>query len=585
MKKIFILVIIAGVSLSGCYDLDTYPGHTLSQSLFWETEAHVKQGLTGVYDVMHYEYVYGTKFFFDYLSEVAIGWQEAIQYMTGIYSDRSGPYIDPQARWQYVYEGIQRANHFISKVSELSFLDDNKKSAYIAEAKFLRALFYFYLLDLWGGVPYYDETTDVGVDYSKMLKPRSTAEEIRANIIKDLNEAISKLTVKWDDANYGRATKGAAYALRGKVYLYSKEWKNAIADFEEVVYNKSNNYDYALDEDYARIFKLYNGAKSKEMIFSIQNKGGTGTSYGMPFNLHMGTRGSYGSCWNTMMPSTELVDMYELPDGRPFDWEEIFPGYNTTPVANGERVTKRKEFLSVELSGGKVVGLRNADTAKILNAYKNRDPRLMATVIVPYSYYKGFVGNQATDLLFALDGDTQGNESFGTLRNAAGWITYLWRKFVTEGNLDGAISDRMHVPFEFPLIRYADVLLMLAEAYNEDGQLNKAITELNKVRARKSVNLPGLNSGAAWLEVANKEQMAARIRKERAVELAAEGHRFSDLRRWGWNIASATLSGVDGVNLYGAYLFKRGFRERDMLWPIPAIEIERNKALINNPGW
>ena len=169
------------------------------------------------------------------------------------------------------------------------------------------------------------------------------------------------------------------------------------------------------------------------------------------------------------------------------------------------------------------------------------------------------------------------------MRNNKNWVTYFWRKFVTEYDLNGAISDRSHTPFEFPLIRYADVLLMLSEAYNEDGQLDKAVIELNKVRAR--VNLPGLNSGAAWLSVTTKDQMTERIRKERAVELAGEGHRFSDLRRWGWPVAAAALSDVNAVNIYGEFLYTHKFGERDMLWPIPGVEIERNPQLTQNPGW
>jgi len=584
MKKIiaYLIIIVAGISLNGCYDLDTYPGDTLSQSLFWKTEAHAKQGLMGVYALMRNDNAYGKQFLFDHLGDIAYGYDQYPSFPYGTYTERDG---DVQNKWQTMYEGVTSANLFINGVMGMTTIDDNLKTEFVAEAKFLRALYYFTLLDLFGGVPYYDETTNVNAEYANMKKPRSSAEEIRAYIISDLNEAISKLRVSWDDANYGRATKGAAYALRGKVYLYNKEWKNAIADFEEVVNNKSNNYGYALDADYARIFKLYNGAKSKEMIFSIQNKGGTGTSYGMPLNFYMGTRNSYGSCWNNTMPSTELADMYEYPDGKPFDWEDIFPGFNTTPIANGERAAKRMEYLSIELNAGVVVGLRKADTAKILNAYTNRDPRLMATLIVPYSYYKGWVSNAPRDMLFALDGVVQGNENAGTMRNNKGWVTYLYRKFVTEYNLDGAISDRAHTPFEFPLIRYADVLLMLAEAYNEDGQLDKAVTELNKVRARASVNLPGLNSGPAWLAVTSKDQMASRIRKERAVELAGEGHRFSDLRRWGWDIISAAISNVDAVDLYGGFLYSHKFTQRDMLWPIPAVEIERNPALTKNPGW
>ena len=209
---------------------------------------------------------------------------------------------------------------------------------------------------------------------------------------------------------------------------------------------------------------------------------------------------------------------------------------------------------------------------------------MMATLIVPYSIYNGCIGKTTPrDMLFAMDHNVQGNENQGTIRNNKGWISYLYRKFVVEYDLGGAISDRLHTPFEFPLIRYADVLLMLAEAYNENNQLDKAVAEFNKVRAR--VDMPGLNSGPAWMLVTSKEQMAERIRKERAVEFAGEGLRFSDLRRWGWEIASKAMSEVDAINIYGEFIYTHKFSERDMLWPIPGVEIERNEALKQNPGW
>ena len=129
----------------------------------------------------------------------------------------------------------------------------------------------------------------------------------------------------------------------------------------------------------------------------------------------------------------------------------------------------------------------------------------------------------------------------------------------------------------------ADVLLMLAEAYNENGQLDKAVIELNKVRLRPSTNMPGLNSGPEWLSVSNKGEMSARIFQERAVELAAEGHRFSDLKRWG--LAQSTLSGVIEKDLIGNTLYTRSFQNRDLLWPIPGQEIETNELLTQNPGW
>lgn len=579
MKKIIIYLatmLLAAMMFTGCYDLETYPGDKVNEGTFYKTGDHAHQGLMGIYGMLRLNEAYGYQFCFDHLGDIAYGYNYYMMFLA-TYTDRDGTI---QAHWQTFYDGIHRVNTFIRSVKGMrGIITDEQINEYVAEAKFLRAMFYFSLTDLFGGVPYYDESTNVNEEFMNLKQPRSSLEEVRAHILEDLDEAIKYLPVEHAASEYGRATKGAAYALRGKVHLYDKEWQSAINDFEEIVYNKSNNYGYALDDDYARVFKLYNGAKSPETVFSIQNKSGVGTEYGMQIQALMGCRGAYGSCWNNTVPSTQLVDMYEFKDGRPFNWDEIFPGYNAmTPE-------QRKELLSVEMDGsGTIVGLREADTAKILSAYTCRDPRLMATVIVPYSHYMGNIGRTTNvDLIFALDHNLAGNANGGTIQNNAGWVSYLYRKFVTEGDQGGAISNRLHTPFAFPLIRFADVLLMLSEAYNEAGQLDKAVTEFNKVRAR--VGMPGLNSGPAWMVVSNKEQMAERIRKERAVEFAGEGLRFSDLRRWGYEIAHKTLNNVDAVNIYGEPIYTHLFTERDMLWPIPGVERERNKELTQNPGW
>ena len=579
MKKIIIYLatmLLAAMTFTGCYDLETYPGDKVNEGTFYKTGDHAHQGLMGIYGMLRLNEAYGYQFCFDHLGDIAYGYNYYMMFLA-TYTDRDGTI---QAHWQTFYDGIHRVNTFIRSVKGMGgIITDEQINEYVAEAKFLRAMFYFSLTDLFGGVPYYDESTNVNEEFMNLKQPRSSLEEVRAHILEDLDEAIKYLPVEHAASEYGRATKGAAYALRGKVYLYDKEWQSAINDFEEIVYNKSNNYGYDLDDDYASVFKLYNGAKSPETVFSIQNKSGVGTEYGMQIQALMGCRGAYGSCWNNTVPSTQLVDMYEFKDGRPFNWDEIFPGYNAmTPE-------QRKELLSVEMDGaGAIVGLREADTAKILSAYTCRDPRLMATVIVPYSHYMGNIGRTTNvDLIFALDHNLSGNANGGTIQNNAGWVSYLYRKFVTEGDQGGAISNRLHTPFAFPLIRFADVLLMLSEAYNEAGQLDKAVTEFNKVRYR--VGMPGLNSGPEWMVVSNKEQMAERIRKERAVEFAGEGLRFSDLRRWGYEIAHKTLNNVDAVNIYGEPIYTHLFTERDMLWPIPGVERERNKELTQNPGW
>ena len=148
--------------------------------------------------------------------------------------------------------------------------------------------------------------------------------------------------------------------------------------------------------------------------------------------------------------------------------------------------------------------------------------------------------------------------------------------------MNGKLTDRRHSPVNFSIIRFADVLLMLAEAYNECGETAKAVVELNKVRAR--AGMPGIDSGPSWLADGGQAGMRERIRNERAYELAGEGHRFSDIRRWG--IAEELLDGRKEVEFIGTTLFTRTFKSRNNLWPVPSEEVTNNPNLLpNNPGW
>ena len=145
--------------------------------------------------------------------------------------------------------------------------------------------------------------------------------------------------------------------------------------------------------------------------------------------------------------------------------------------------------------------------------------------------------------------------------------------------MDGAINNRADTPINFPLIRYADVLLMLAECDNELGKLDEAVKLINQVRAR--VGMPGLNSGPEWLKATSKDEVFKRIKHERAVEFAGEGLSFDDYKRWGLlQTLSRPIKAFTGETLYN-----RIVRDRDYLWPIPQTEIDQNNSLEQNPGW
>lgn len=567
MKRYIVPILVSLIGFTSCYNLDTKPYDKVSSASFWQTEEHALQGVMGVYAQLKNNNVYGTSFLFDNLSDIAIGY-DAQAYeaaANGSYTDRTGFVVN---HWKSTYDGVQRANNAIANIDRME-IDEELKRSLLAELKFLRALYYFHLMDFYGGVPLYDETVNLNEDFNNMLEPRSTEQQVRDFILADLTAAVNHLPVTYPDAQNGRATKGAAHALRGKVYLYNKEWDKAINDFEEIVNNISHDYAYGLYPSYGDLFKP-EGHDSEEIIFAIQNKGGVGFPYGMPLAHYLGTRSTFGSAWNNGMPSTTLADMYENLDGSPFDWDDYIPGFN-------ENNEVKESVMVAQQTAGNIESL--PDTARLGEIYRNRDPRMLESLIVPYSSYLGWNANAPREMKFIVA--TGVNENFGQIRNNRGWTTYFWRKFVPEANMEGELTDRAHTPINFPLIRYADVLLMLAEAYNEVGKTSEAVSALNQVRERSG--MPGLNSGPAWLQVSSKEQMFERIMHERAIELAGEGHRFTDLRRWGK--AQQLLSGKVEKSILGTNLFTRQFTERDNLWPIPAQEIEINPNLNQNPGW
>ena len=574
--KLFITLAASLFLTSSCYDLDVYPEDQLSSGTFFQTQDHADQIMMGVYSQMQSDDIFGRQFALDCLGGIGSGYDPASYAVIGrgTYNSTSGLVT---GKFKNLYEGIARANILLQNVDRCD-MSDELKLRYKAEARFMRALYYFTLMDFFGPVPVYDENTIVAEDFMNMLEPRKSLEEVRKLSIDDLDNADTYLPTEWDASNAGRATKAAAMSLKGKVLLYAKEYEAAKECFEAVVTNKEGKYgEKELYPDYAGLFKP-GGDESSEMIFAIQNIGGVGQDFGMPTTFYMGSRASYGSCWNNVMASIDFVDSYECKNGEPFDWNDYFEGYN-------ENIDIRKEVLYAKLDNSKKVVTYPASREKLLEMYENRDPRMKASIILPYTHYAGWVKNAPKDTEFILlekQGDAHENNGF--IRVNQNYQLYLWRKFVAEGNMDGAINNRADTPINFPIIRLADVYLMLAECYNqmENGDQEKAVYYINKVRNRASVNMPEINNGDSWMEARTKEEVFARIRHERAVELAAEGWSFSDMRRWG------LLEEVAGPvkDIVNKKLYDRVVNERDYLWPIPQDEIDKNPNLRpNNPGW
>lgn len=562
------IMILATMQLSSCYDLERYPAGQLSSGTFFKTQDHADQAMMAVYNTMQYDHVFGLQFSMDCLGGISMGYDNAAYqiFQRGTY-DVAATYV--ANKWQYLYEGVARTNVVLQNIDGVD-MTDALKEQYKGEARFMRALFYFTLSTYFGGVPIYDEEFTVAEKFNEMLYPRNTLDEVYAFVISDLDAAIASLPEAWDSSNYGRATWGAAMALKGKVLLYQKKYAEAATCFENVV----NSGLYALYDSYSDLFKP-GGDESSEMIFAIQNMGGVGTDYGMPMTFYMGTRASFGSCWNNVMASTTFVDTYEWKDGRPFDWEEVIPGFTTSDAI------KDKTFRATLNSGKTEVTSYPEAKDKLLAMYDQRDPRMQASIILPYTEYKGWYKNAQHDCVYVVaSGVTDGHHM---VRVNGNYECYLWRKFVAEYDMDGAINNRADTPINFPLIRYADVLLMLAECYNETGNQDGAVQLINQVRSRPSVNMPGINSGPDYLKATTKDEVFERIRHERAVELAAEGHSFNDMRRWGLleTLNGRAEKGFTGSKTY----YTRSVSSRDYLWPIPSTEIFKNSNLEQNPEW
>ncbi len=586
MKKIFIALLTV-IIVTGCKKnlLDTAPYSSVASSTMWTTDNFTDLGVTGVYQALR-------------LGENTGGDSELELYMfdrfayTGQYRSQesmlSGTITTGNSlfssTWQNLYEGVQRANDAIKNIPLKSPSDAAKKARYVAECKFLRAYFYLRLNQLWKGVPIYLEpfTAD------EATKPRSTETEVWNQVVTDLTDAINEPNLPQiyaaGAANYGHVTKGAAYALRGKAYLYLKKWDLAAADF-----NMVKSAGYALFSNYVTLFKAAN-EQCSEMIFSIQNvavAGGGTTGYGSTTQWFCGTRSSFGSCWNQYLVSPNLVDLYQNLDGSNFNWDTVLPGYSSLTPAQREVFFLRNNLTAAEITAATTRGaamnlyLPTGNEERILKAYANRDPRLAANVITPYSTYNGAYNSLNATVTSRWPYRAEAAIGGDLRTDTQSYFYYLYRKFVYEGISE--TINRSYGPTDFPIIRYADVLLMWAEALNEQGLTSEAVAKVNEVRSRAGVGL--LNSSAATA-VAGQDDLRERIRNERRVEFPNEGINYFDELRWkSWKdkvfYAGNGVKQVWGANVY-TYSFQGDYIYN---WPIPLVETQRNPNLKQNDGW
>ena len=373
--------------------------------------------------------------------------------------------------------------------------------------------------------------------------------------------------------NDERGLEGAKWCKIGQ------EWDNNPTDYEieNVKLLNSKNMDFA---------PTWGSKKHDEMIFSIQNTGINGL--GSTTQFFCGTRSSFGSCWNTYLVSPKVVDLFENTDGSKFSWDGIIPGFSTMTPQARQIYFMRDNLTPTELTARSKLGadvtkyLATGNETRLMKAYTNRDPRLNSSVIIPYTSYNGIIGTSAAPVYsrFPFRSDVSG----GDLRtDTQAEFYYLHRKFVYEGTTE--LLNRSFGPIDFPLIRYADVLLMWAEALNEIGDVAGALSKVNEVRAR--VKMPALQQTDATKPTHVISQTAARdrIRNERRYEFINEGVNYFDEIRWRtWKTSVFTNNGLQSVWGQRNTTYTWG-GDHFYVWPIPQSEIQINNKLTQNPGW
>lgn len=486
-------IIIAGVITImiavGCKKtfLDKMPLDAISEGTFFKTEEDARNAVNGAYQRIQTAAMYNRR-----------AWQLDIiagNAIVGAGGGNDGREINDIANfitqtdnaavldmWRGPYPGILRCNLALQKIPTIK-MDEALASRFIGELKFMRALYYFWLVRLFGDVPLITEPQTLASDYRV---PRTPKVEVYAQIIKDLEDAISALPPRetYTGNDIGRASKGSAVGLLAKVYLTLGEYEKVIPLCEQV-----KSLGYKLNPSYGMNFS-YTEENTTESLFEVQyvgNSGQTSDNEGQSNTLStwMGPRnsnyvdGGYGWC----QPEQQMMDAYEPGDLR--------------------------KDVTMLYGGG---------------------PKLF--------------GNITYDPNFSMTG-------------------FNVRKWLIPRDVASKDNDFMNIP----ILRYADVLLMWAEALNETGGTNLSETPFNEVRSR--AGLPPIHG-------LSQQDMKEKILHERRIEFAYEG-------QWWFNIIRINNGqyAIDFLKSIG----RTNMSEKFLLFPIPQQEMDANPKLIQNPGY
>ncbi len=425
------------------------------------------------------------------------------------------------------YDKITRCNNFLANIDRPE-MSEELRTRLTSEVRFLRAWHYFLKVTLYGDVPLVKEVLDI----KNSNLPRTPKAEVEQFILDELTEIAPTLPDKYRGGDVGRVTKGAALTLRARMEIFKGDYAACAATCEQIM-----KLGYSLFQDYKGLFKIAN-VNNEEVIMDVQYV------ENLAKNSILGVMppASVGG-WSSINPTQALVDTYECMDGK-----TIKESTNYNPK----------------------------------DPYKDRDPRLAATIIYPGCLYEGSYFNWI-DIK-----DPTGDYYAPYGRSKTG---YHPRKYID--NLSD-YADMWNTGMNAIVMRYAEVLLMYAESKIELSQIDESVYKaLNDIRKR-----------AGMLEVDrtvynNQAKMRELVRRERRVELAMEGLRWFDICRW--RIAEEVMPG----QVYGALLgtvdagtgalnltderIKVEIRlfdpAKNYLWPIPQSVIDATPAIEQNPGY
>ncbi|MDO5035557.1 MAG: RagB/SusD family nutrient uptake outer membrane protein [Porphyromonas sp.] len=523
-KKIFkrlavAFIILAGM-LSAC-DLDVPNPNKLSKQKFWVSEDDAKSGTNAIYNMFYKPGTFSRWMWFrlDLTSDEGTSnspWAELQNWTKFKYVNYN---FWEGNGWHYrdFYEAIFRANQAIAYIPTIEGLSQERANLYLSQAYFLRGFYYYYAGLLWGS------TTKSLVIYLEPSQPDDaleghTGKEIYEQAISDLSKAIELgLPEVWPGEEKGRATKGAALAYRAKTYMMMHNYEAAKADLAWLVEGEGKKY-YDLVADYSHNFR-YDTENNVESVFEIQ-----------------------------------YSDVHKAPAGDgDFD-------------VNPNLGQNRGQFFAppgIGWTDGELRPWLLDEFKKEKDVNGNFDIRLKYT-----AFYNGM-----------NDDFTDNNRVYNRNLNDRPWEwgdRVFFRKYSSHHFRD---YDDYHNPTNIRLVRYADVLLMYAEAIAETGgTLSKAVAQVDRVRAR--VDMPPLATNHPEA-VASKDAFLKRLQMERVLELATEGHRWADIKRWG---LPDTPAGVAELISRDPDFENFEIGKHNVL-PIPSDEVNNNPNIEQNPNY